>query len=300
MVVSPEIDAVAVVVRVPLHYAPTRAALDAGKHVFCEWLLGRTTEEAEELSALAQTKGLVMAVGLQARVHPTLLYMKEQVENGFVGQVLAVHVSHLGDGVLSRPSHRTWQRDVELGANTLTITNGHTLDAMRFVAGEIDQLSAVVTTQVKQFLDTGIQTLVDVTSPDNVLINGQLKNGVVASIHVGAIPFTGSGYRMEIYGREGTLIVSGEDTPQLSRLSLHGARADNKLAPLSLPERFATPPNDLPFPEVVNVGRLYASFARAIRTGEVSHPTFETAVSLHHVVDRIRESSETHRRVTLP
>ena len=40
MIASPEIDAVAVVVRVPSHYAPTKAALEAGKHVYCEWPLG--------------------------------------------------------------------------------------------------------------------------------------------------------------------------------------------------------------------------------------------------------------------
>jgi predicted dehydrogenase len=33
MVASPEIDAVAVVVKVPEHYGPTRTAVDAGKHV---------------------------------------------------------------------------------------------------------------------------------------------------------------------------------------------------------------------------------------------------------------------------
>ena len=37
MVVSPEIDAVAVVVRVPSHYEATKAAIIAGKHVFTEW-----------------------------------------------------------------------------------------------------------------------------------------------------------------------------------------------------------------------------------------------------------------------
>src|SRR5262245_61493943 len=39
MIASTDIDAVAVVVRVPSHYAPTKAALLAGKHVFCEWPL---------------------------------------------------------------------------------------------------------------------------------------------------------------------------------------------------------------------------------------------------------------------
>src|SRR2546421_6839068 len=41
MVASPEIDAVAVVVRVPSHYAPAKAALEAGQHVYCGWPLGR-------------------------------------------------------------------------------------------------------------------------------------------------------------------------------------------------------------------------------------------------------------------
>ena len=136
MIASPEIDAVAVVVRVPSHYAPTKAALEAGKHVYCEWPLGRTTAEAVELAALAKARGLVTAVGLQARVNPAVMHMKELVEAGFVGEVMAVHVSLMRDGVLSRPSHRTWQRDAELGANTLTIANGHTVDAMRFVAGD--------------------------------------------------------------------------------------------------------------------------------------------------------------------
>src|ERR1700689_5150068 len=93
MVSSQEIDAVAVVVRVPSHYAPTKAALEAGKHVYCEWPLGRTTSEAEELAALAKYNRLVTAVGLQARVDPALMHMKEQVEAGFVGEVLSVHVS---------------------------------------------------------------------------------------------------------------------------------------------------------------------------------------------------------------
>ena len=46
MVSCSEIDAVAVVVRVPSHYEPTKAAINAGKHVYTEWPLGRTTSEA--------------------------------------------------------------------------------------------------------------------------------------------------------------------------------------------------------------------------------------------------------------
>src|SRR3954471_20035607 len=96
------------------------------------------------------------------------------------------------EGVLTRPSHRTWQRDASLGANTLTIANGHTIDALRFVAGNFARVSAVVATQARQWYETDTKQLVDVTSPDNVLVSGHLVSGAVASVHVGAIPWAGN------------------------------------------------------------------------------------------------------------
>jgi predicted dehydrogenase len=299
MIDSPEIDAVAVVVRVPSHYAPTKAALEAGKHVYCEWPLGRTTAEAVELAAMARANRLITAVGLQARVNPAIMLMREQVAAGFVGEVMAVHVSLLRDGVLSRPSHRTWQRDVELGANTLTIAAGHTVDAMRFVGGDLGRLSAVVTTQARQWLDTGTGALLDVTAPDNVLLSGALANGAVASVHVGAIPFAGSGYRMEIYGRDGTLVATGEDSPQLGMVVLHGAKRDDRLTPIPVPERLSFAARGTPAGEATNVGQMYALFAQAIREGQSLQPTFETAVDLHRLIDAIRLAAADHREVTL-
>jgi predicted dehydrogenase len=298
MVASPEIDAVAVVVRVPSHYAPAKAALEAGKHVYCEWPLGRTTAEAVELAALARAKGLVTAVGLQARVNPALMHMRELLETGFVGEVMAVHISLLREGVLSRPSHRTWQRDAELGANTLTIANGHTVDAMRFVIGDFQRLSAMMATQAKQWLDTGTNALLDVTSPDNVLLSGRLVGGAVASVHVGAIPFAGSGYRMEIYGRDGTLVAIGADSPQLSEVFLHGAKRDNTPTAIPAPQRFTFFAPGTPPGEAVNVAQMYTLFARAIREGESRQPTFETAVGLHRLIDAIRQASNDGREVS--
>jgi predicted dehydrogenase len=285
------------VVRVPSHYEPTKAALEARKHVYCEWPLGRTTEEAVELAALAKANGLVTAVGLQARVNPAVMHMKELVAAGFVGEMMAVHVSMIRDGVLTRPSHRTWQRDAELGANTLTIANGHTVDAMRFVTGDFRALSAVVAIQAKQWLDTGSNTWLDVTAPDNILISGWLKNGAVASSHVGAIPFAGSGYRMEIYGREGTLVASGADSPQLSEVVLHGAKREDRLMPIAVPERFTVVSAGTPTGEAFNVGQMYARFAGAVRAGDSGLPDFTTAVELHHLVDAIKRASDSGREV---
>ena len=131
-----------------------------------------------------------------------------------------------------------------------------------------------------------------------MLVSGWLKNGAVASSHVGAVPFAGSGYRMEIYGREGTLVASGADSPQLSEVVLHGAKRDGALVPMAVPERFTVASAGTPSGEAFNVGQMYARFAAAIRAGDSGLPDFATAVELHHLVDAIKRASETGQEVT--
>ena len=302
MVASPEIDAVVVVVRVPSHYEPTKAAIEAGKPVYTEWPLGRNTAEAVELTALAKAKGVPTAVGLQSRVSPVLLHMKELIESGYVGEVLACHVTTMRDGTLERPSSRTWQRDATLGANPLTIANGHVIDALRFVAGDFSRVACMVTTQIKQWYETDTKQMVDVTSPDNILVSGKLARGAVASVHVGAVPWAGGGFRMEIFGRDGTLIATGNVSSQRGEmLQIQGAQRSHELKDLALPERFMHVPNDFPRGDPYNVGQMYALFAEAIRTGKspARLPTFETAVELHRFIDTVKQASDQGRELAV-
>jgi predicted dehydrogenase len=301
LLACPEVDAVAVVLRVPSHYQVTKDAINAGKHVYTEWPLGATLAEARELADLARTKGVSTAVGLQARVSPSIMHMKELVETGYVGEVMSCHVSLSRGGLLERASDRTWQRDDALGANTLTIACGHTIDALRFVVGDFSHVASVVTTQARQWLETDTRRLVDVTSPDNILVSGRLASGGVASVHVASVPWLGSGYRMEVYGREGTLVASSDDSPQILEVRLQGARAgERRLQDLPVPERHVYVLEGMPRGEPYNVGQMYYRFAQAIRTGSGGPPDFDTAVDLHRFLDAIRESSNRGREVNLP
>ena len=294
MVSSPEIDAVAVVVRVPSHYEPTKAAIEAGKHVFTEWPLGRTTAEAEELAALARANRVQTAVGLQSRVSPALLYIKELIDTGYVGEVLSCHVTTTRDGALESPSSQNWQRDASLGANTLTIANGHVIDALRFVVGNFTRVACMVTTQVQQIYETDTQQFVEVTSPDNVKVCGQLESGASASVHVATVPWAAGGFRMEIYGREGTLVTTGSVSSQRGEmLRVQGTQGSHELEDLTIPERFVFVPADFPSGDPFNIGQMYTLFAEAIRTGQSRLPTFDTAVDLHRFVDTIKQASDT-------
>ncbi|PWK60334.1 Gfo/Idh/MocA family oxidoreductase [Aminobacter sp. AP02] len=302
MVQSDEIDAVVVVVRVPSHYATTKAAIEAGKHVYTEWPLGVTTVEAKELAEAAAARGLQTATGLQARVAPELMYMRELISDGSIGKVLSCHVSCFRPGLLARPASRTWTRDVTLGANPLTIQAGHILDTLRFVAGEFSELQAVVSTQSKQWYQTDTQQMVDVTSPDNVLINGALRNGAVASVHVATVPLAPSGYRMEIYGSKGSLVVAHPISSNHGNLVLRGTFGGNGLDTLAVPAGFAHVADDFPAGPPHAIGQMYALFAEGIRTGSTPErlPTFATAIELHHLLDCIRDASSQGRTIPSP
>ena len=297
MLNHPDIDAVAVVLRVPSHYEPTVAALNAGKHVYTEWPLGRTTAEAVEMADLARSKGVRTLVGLQARAAPGILYAKELVDTGYLGEVMSCHVSLIREGGLQRTSDRTWQRDDSLGANTLTIACGHTIDALRFVLGDFGHVSTVVSTQAKEWLETDTQQMLDVTSPDNILVSGRLANGAVASVHIASNPWAGSGYRMEIYGRDGTLTVSSEDSPQLNEVKLQGAQGSNTLEDLEIPGKYTNVLEGMPSGSPFNVGQMYYRFGESIRSGETWEPNFDTAVDLHRFIDDIRQASAEGREV---
>ncbi|HEY2990839.1 MAG TPA: Gfo/Idh/MocA family oxidoreductase [Candidatus Binatia bacterium] len=293
------VEAVTVAVRVPAHYELTKNAIEAGKHVFCEWPLGANTKEAEELAALARRKNVRTMAGLQRRASPAYLYMRDLIQEGYVGQVLAVNLILMNSGVLTRTADRTWQRDAALGANPLTITFGHVFDAMCMVVGELVEVSAIVGTQVPQWFETDTKKYVDVTSPDNIVIQGRLENGAVVNAYVGVHPYHGSGHRFEIYGRDGTLsmIGGGEGGEELRRKIMGGQKDDKALQELSVPERFKWVPetvrNNSP---AYDVGQMWVKFAEAIRTGANIEPDFDHAVRRHRTLDTIVRASQTGQR----
>jgi len=296
---DPQVEAALVAVRVPAHYALTKHALEAGKHVYCEWPLGANTKEAEELAALARKMKVHTMVGLQRRASPAYLYLRELIKEGYVGQVLSVKLTQMGSGVLTRTSDRTWQRDVTLGANTLTITFGHTMDALCMVAGELTEVSAVVSTQVPQWFETDTKKSVDVTSPDNIMVVGRLEGGAVVNAYVGVHPYHGSGYQLEIYGKDGTLAMIGGGIAgeEVKRKIMGGHKDDTTLQDLPVPDRLKWVPEEVRNGAAAyDVGQMWVKFAEAIRTNTRIEPDFDSAVRRHRMLDAIVRASETGQR----
>jgi predicted dehydrogenase len=125
----PGVDLVTVTVKVPDHYRPVMAAIDAGKHVYCEWPLGRNTAEAQQMLDAAERKGVRHAVGLQGQWSPTIDYVRDLVTDGYVGKVLTATLIGCAPNWAARLD-RAYQADSENGANLMTITGGHQIDAL--------------------------------------------------------------------------------------------------------------------------------------------------------------------------
>src|SRR5205823_12592116 len=92
LVSQPDVDVVAVTLKVPQHRELVSAALGAGKAVYCEWPLGRDLDDARSMGALAAEQGVRTVVGLQGRQAPAIEFVQQLLREGYVGEVLSTTV----------------------------------------------------------------------------------------------------------------------------------------------------------------------------------------------------------------
>ena len=294
---QPDIDIISTVVRIPNHYEVVMAALHAGKHVFCEWPLGATLAETEEMAAVAREKGVVSAVGLQGRHDPILTYMKELYDEGWLGEIHFVQLRFLGTSNPERPSRDDYEREIRKGAHLMNVVGGHTLDFLTHCFGPFAEMSAMVETRVKQLRMADTGEMVAAQTPDHVLINGVFERGGLLDYQLASVPYHADGWRMSAYGSRGTIVATTQGLPQITPVTLLGAQRDEPLRELQVPERLRFAPETVPFGPPQNVGQAYIRMAEAIQKGGRFSPNFDDALELHRLLEAVQRSSDQGRTV---
>ena len=111
------VKAVVVATPVPTHAELARRALAAGKHVFVEKPMALAADDAEELVALAEERGLALMPGHLLLYHPGVVKLKEIVDSGELGEVLYVYGNRQNLGQIRANENALWS----LGAHDLSI-----------------------------------------------------------------------------------------------------------------------------------------------------------------------------------
>lgn len=294
----PDVDLVSVTVKVPDHYEAVMAAIEAGKHVYCEWPLGRNTAEAERMAEAAAKRGVRHMVGLQGRGSPAINYVRDLIAGGHIGRVLSASML-INAANWGKTLDRAYQADARNGANLLTVTAAHNLDTLSYCLGEFRELSAFAVSQRTHVPLEGTGEIIPFNVPDQIALSGIAGNGTVVSFQARGGMWRGNTFLFEIHGEDGDLILSapGRASSQRQELKLEGAQGTKApLAEMEIPARYRWVPATTPIDSPYNVAQMYANLGKAIRGGTPVRPGFDDAVIRLRLLDAIRKASDSGER----
>lgn len=209
------IDFVSIVTPNSTHYPVAKAFLEAGINVVCEKPLCFTVEQAEDLKATAEAKGLLFGVTHGYTGYCMSRVMREMVAEGKIGKVVSVNAEYAQDWLLDEldPDNKAelnmavWRTDPKMtgASNCVGDIGTHIENYVAFITGlKIKRLLATTNTYGKA-LDLNANIIVEY---DNGA-NGAYWCSQVAAGHC-------NGLAVRIYGDKGSLEWS-QETPDVVR-----------------------------------------------------------------------------------
>ena len=198
-------DVDAVFVCTPNRFSPdiVVAALDAGKHVFCEKPPGRTVDDIERMmEAERRNSGCVLKFGFNHRYHFGIMEAKKIVDERKYGEILWVRGVYGKAEWAAYPS--AWRADPAMVGGGILLDQGiHLLDLFRYFCGEFSEIKSMCTTAVG-----------DSPLEDNAFALLRTDKGRIGMLHSSANQWKHR-FTLEIYMEDGYVIVDG--MPSTSR-----------------------------------------------------------------------------------
>ncbi|MCZ6556676.1 MAG: Gfo/Idh/MocA family oxidoreductase [SAR324 cluster bacterium] len=266
-----------------LHRDLTLAALEAGKHVFCQARMSRNLAEARDMLAAAEKHSdLVTMICPAPRADPVDSYIQQLLKEGALGEIRLVRVQHLSDLALDPATEFHWRMDKDVSGNQIQ-TLGQYVEILNRWFDQAISVSAwgKVFTQQRKDAETG--EMKEALVPETVCVSGELKNGAHIVYTFSAVAPCSTGEHIEIYGTEGALAYTPGD--QQLRMGKAGSGA---MEPLAVPE---------------GMGREWtveADFVSAIRQGTSVYPNFRDGLAYMEFMEAVALSLEQGKTITLP
>ena len=304
MIRQPDIDMIIVSTSSEHHHRFVMPAIEAGKHVFCEWPFGMNMAQATEMRDAARAKGVRTLVGLQNRCAPIVAYVRDLIAQGYIGTLWSVNFDRANDQTAQMNPSQAYIDFLEHANAGLRIMGGHALDTLAAYVGEMQDLQAYMEIGMKEIaIDTGV--VVPVSHKDHILIQGRLAGGAVVSVVMKQNSPTYKAFQMEISGSRGAIIITTEgDLDHADRhpgvptdYILFGTSAlGQPFERLSIPNQYRTVPTDTPDSQALAVAHMYQMFSRAYFSDTRCELDFDQGVKRHELLETIVKAAETGER----
>lgn len=191
---DPDVDAVVLATPHSLHTEQIVAAAQAGKHVFSEKPLGLDAASARRAAQACADHGVTLAVGYNWRYQPALQAIRRMIDDGTLGRVLHLEGNFCGPSAYRFPKgHWRHDRD-EVPAGGMTGRGVHVVDAMLYLAGHVEQVTAQ---SFRLAQDFGVD---DTTSM-------LLRFASGATGYLGTVIATAETWRLQVFGSKGWVQV---------------------------------------------------------------------------------------------
>ncbi len=286
-----DIDIVSVAVKVPDHRELVLGALAAGKHIYCEWPLGKNLCESRELVQAAKSAGVHCIIGLQTRANPAARQAEKLLASGAIGRVLSADVISAAMAFGPKVEKAmAFAEDDANGVTLVTIQGGHTLDLAIALLGPIQNASALASTQFPNILVGDSAEPLKRTIADHLLVQALLKEGSRLNIEVaGGRPKDRTPFSFHVVGETGELLLEGGAARGFQSGSLT-LRLNGELQQVVAGEL------DGMAESASNVAGMYAAFRDDILSDSHTVPDFDHAVQLTRLIEDVLTSSESGTR----
>lgn len=191
-----DIDAVVVANRTDQHMAVALQAAQAGKHLFLEKPLAASMTGVDQLLACVQQKNLVVEAGFMLHTHPNLLWIREFLRQGRLGEIWHMRAA-VGQWLPDwRPGtdHRQGYGAFKALGGGVTFDLIHELDLVQWLLGPVTDVTAMMRQAA----------VLEIETEAVAQIGLQLASGALAQVHLDYLR-PGYGREMEIVGRQGVL-----------------------------------------------------------------------------------------------
>ena len=307
-----DIDIVDIVTPGDSHAEIAIAALEAGKHVLCEKPLANSVEEAERMTAAAETaaaKGVFAMLGHTYRRLPATTLARDMVRAGRIGEIHQLRASYLQDWLVDPTAPLSWRLQKHLsGSGALGDIGAHIIDLSQYITGQrLQTVSGRLETIIAERPVLGERAgiagkpgseLGQVTVDDAALFMGRFDSGFVGIFEATRFA-TGrkNALRVEVSGSEGAIAFDLEDLNALQfydRTRPSGEQGFTKIL-VTEPEH---PYMEAWWPAGHMLGYEHGfsnqakDFVDAITSNVQPEPTFADGLQIQRALTAIEHSSE--------